>query len=174
MLTLLGLIILVAGFFACHISPTHCYKLHRYEGQYLYLRCADLGSRCFGIAAIVAFTLCNIPSFNIFTFEISFPVYVWIEGFMQEHFTSDKHQASRWGWLLSLSVLTFISAFIYKLLSHIKLRLRFGVWDAKIHVMGSILADSPLDNLLFNLSLEKDKYAMISMNDRKNLCRKNM
>jgi len=43
---------LVVGFHACHIHPIHYYKLHRYAGQYLYLKSAELGARCFLIASI--------------------------------------------------------------------------------------------------------------------------
>lgn len=46
--------VLVAGFFACHIHPIHSYKLHRYEGQYLYLKSAELGLKCFAIGFIIA------------------------------------------------------------------------------------------------------------------------
>lgn len=167
MLTFLGLTILVAGFFACHISPTHSYKLHRYEGQYLYLRCADLGIRCFAIAVVLALILYHIPSFTLFSVRVHLPVYVWTNGLMLELFVKDKMEASRWGWLLNLTVLTFISTFVYKFLSHIRLYLRFGTWNARIFVTADLLADSPLDAMLFHLSLAKDKYAMISMDDRK-------
>ena len=40
MFALLIVPILVAGFMACHIHPVFSYKLHRYEGQYLYLKSA--------------------------------------------------------------------------------------------------------------------------------------
>ncbi|MDC7682170.1 hypothetical protein PQU92_02715 [Asticcacaulis sp. BYS171W] len=167
MLTFLGLTILVAGFFACHISPTHSYKLHRYEGQYLYLRCADLGIRCFAIAVFLAFVFYHIPSFTVGCFRIHLPIYIWTNALIFELFAKDQVEASRWGWLLTLTVLTFVSTFIYKFLSHVRLFLRFGTWDSRIFVTANILADSPLDSLLFNLSLAKDKYAMISMDDRK-------
>ena len=54
MLLLLIFPVLVAGFFACHIHPVHSYKLHRYEGQYLYLKSAELGVKCFAIGATFA------------------------------------------------------------------------------------------------------------------------
>lgn len=54
MLLLLIFPVLVAGFFACHIHPIHSYKLHRFEGQYLYLKSAELGLKCFAIAFLVA------------------------------------------------------------------------------------------------------------------------
>lgn len=51
MLLLLIFPVLVAGFVACHIHPVHAYKLHRYEGQYLYLKSAELGIKCFALGA---------------------------------------------------------------------------------------------------------------------------
>ena len=167
MLTFLGLIILVAGFIVCHISPTHSYKLHRYEGQYLYLRCADLGLRCFGLAIAVAYLSYHFPSFRICGFRFYFPIYLWTDALMMELFAKEKLEASRWTWLLILSALTFASTFLYTGLSYFRLYLRFGTWKSRIYVMADILSDSPLDTLLFHLSLERDKYAMISMDDRK-------
>jgi len=167
MLTFLGLIILVAGFFACHISPTHSYKLHRYEGQYLYLRCADLGLRCFGLAIVVAFLSYHCPSFKIFDFRFYFPIYLWIDALMLELFAKESLEASRCAWVFLLSALTFASTFLYTGLSYLKLYFRFGTWNSRIYVMADILSDSPLDTLLFHLSLDKEKCAMISMDDRK-------
>ena len=60
---LLILPILVSGFTVCHTHPYFKYKLHRYEGQYLYLQTAKLGFYCFGIAVLIqSFLLwvCNI------------------------------------------------------------------------------------------------------------------
>ena len=57
MLALLLIPVLVAGFVACHIHPLYFYKLHRYEGQYLYLKSAELGLKCFLIAIIIAMGL---------------------------------------------------------------------------------------------------------------------
>lgn len=54
MLFLLIFPVLVAGFLACHTHPIHSYKLHRYEGQYLYLKSAELGLKCFAIAFALA------------------------------------------------------------------------------------------------------------------------
>lgn len=50
MLFLLIFPVLVAGFVACQIHPVHSYRLHRYEGQYLYLKSAELGPKCFFLA----------------------------------------------------------------------------------------------------------------------------
>lgn len=54
MFALLIVPVLVAGFMTCHIHPVHSYRLHRYEGQYLYLKSAELGLKCFGLACSIA------------------------------------------------------------------------------------------------------------------------
>lgn len=57
MLFLLIFPVLVAGFVACHIHPVHSYRLHRYEGQYLYLKSAELGLKCFFFAWLAALAM---------------------------------------------------------------------------------------------------------------------
>lgn len=69
-----------------------------------------------------------------------------------------------------VSTATFYAAFILKGWGFLSLFIRFGSWyrqKIKVYVIGEILADSPLDNLLFDLSLSTDKYAMISLENRK-------
>src|SRR5690606_12039523 len=46
MLALLILPLLVSGFIVSHSHPYYYYKLHRQQGQYLYLHAARLGLRC--------------------------------------------------------------------------------------------------------------------------------
>ncbi|ESQ90960.1 hypothetical protein [Asticcacaulis benevestitus] len=167
MLTFLGLIVLVVGFIACHISPNHVYKLHRYEGQYLYLKSAELGLKCLVIAVSLTFILYHIPSFQIGRLTVRLPVYLWLQDMVMNLGAKDKPEAMRVSWFLILSATTFLSAYIYQFYSSLKLRFRFGTWNARVFIMGGILADSPLDNLLFNLSLQRNKYVMISMDDRK-------
>ena len=70
-------------------------------------------------------------------------------------------------WFFILSGGTLVAAYVLKMWGHITLRQRFGTWDAKVFVIGELLEDSPLDNLLFQLSLDKDKHAMLTMDDRK-------
>ena len=80
---------------------------------------------------------------------------------------AQKDEASKMAWFFLLSSLTLLSAFLLKAWAHVLLRIRFKKWDAKVHVMGELLRDSPLDDLLFKLSLQKNKYVMLSMDDRK-------
>lgn len=160
--------VLVAGFVACHIHPIHSYKLHRYEGQYLYLKSAELGVKCFAMASLAAavghYWLPDSISVGSETFDLTLSTFfasaMKVLGF-------DSAEATKIAWFFLLSASTFLSSVIIKCWGHLSLRYRFGTWDAKIFVIGEILEDSPLDYLLFKLSLEKDKQVMLTMDDRK-------
>lgn len=174
MLLLLILPVFVAGFFACHIHPIHSYKLHRFEGQYLYFKSAELGFKCFAIAFVVAMAAHYwipdtlwIPSVCL-NLDLSAASLILIEA--MKVMGVQGAEATKLAWFFILSALTFISAFVTKAWGHISLRWRFGTWDfqkTKIYVIGELLSDSPLDDLLFKLSLQKNKYVMLSMEDRK-------
>jgi len=172
MLLLLIFPVLVAGFFACHIHPVHAYKLHRYEGQYLYLKSAELGIRCFalgGTLALVAHVL--LPDRIVAgSIELDLQFATGFANVFEAMVAKDEQEASKAAWFFILTAATFLAAFIIRLWGYLSLRSRFGTNDhqkQKVYVMGEILADSPLDYLLFELSLATDKYAMISLNDRK-------
>ena len=57
MLAFLLLPVLTCGFFICYYSLPHFYKLHRYEGQQLYLKSAWLGVQCLFYAILVVATI---------------------------------------------------------------------------------------------------------------------
>jgi hypothetical protein len=169
MLFLLIFPVLVAGFFACHIHPYHAYKLHRYEGQYLYLKSAELGLRCFGLALILGCILSFLlpDKITIQCIDIDLRVLPHLVSLTSAMGANSETESLKMAWFFYLSFLTFVSAVLLKFLGHISLYLRFKKWDSKVVVMGEILCDSPLDNLLFTLSLQKDKYVMLTLTDRK-------
>lgn len=172
MLFLLIFPVLVAGFFACHIHPVYSYKLHRFEGQYLYLNSAKLGMQCFGIAIFIVviwnYFIPDVINFLCISFEpkiakrlVDTSVKLW---------EKDVADAKKSVWFFLLSVMTFCSAFILKYFSLARLWILCKTFDREridIFVMGKILEDSPLDNILYKSSLDKDKNIMLSMNDRK-------
>ena len=169
MLFLLILPVLVAGFFACHIHPVYSYKLHRYEGQYLYLKSAELGLKCFSIALLLALGgHYSVPdSVSFFCHEINLNLSAYFVSAVKVFGAQDDFEAKKMAWFFLLSFLLFVAAFLVKLWGNFRLLLRFGRWDARVFVIGQLLEDSPLDNLLFRLSMEKDKSVMISLSDRK-------
>ncbi len=169
MLFLLIFPVLIAGFLACHIHPYHSYKLHRYEGQYLYLKSSELGLKCFGVAFTISLILYHVipSSLSLGSYSLSLTFSSWLSDSMLEMGAQDTHEASKMAWFFILSALTLFSALIIKFWGHVSLWRRFGVWNTRVFVIGELLEDSPLDNLLFNLSLQKNKYAMLGMSDRK-------
>lgn len=211
--------ILVAGFFACHIHPVESYRLHRYEGQYLYLKSAELGFKCFAIACAMLAALygvCRLLSWAVHllwggdavgTLERAWSAIIHL---MQGLGAETPAKANEQAWIFLLSLLTWGAAYVLKAFALRRLGRRFGqtavvtaiplhadaleadaehpadsdekgltdaraasrgprktLADLRVHVIGEILQDSPLDRLLFRLSLEKDKFAMLVMNDRK-------
>lgn len=169
MLFLLIFPVLVAGFFACHIHPVDSYRLHRYEGQYLYLKSAELGIKCFFIAGLVALTMHHaLPDdISLCGHRFSWRLLDWLTEQMTMIGASQQGEARKMAWFVALSFLTFFAAFVLKFWAHLQLWLRFRSWQTKLYVIGEILEDSPLDNLLFNLSLDKEKNVMLTMEDRK-------
>lgn len=171
MLFLLIFPVLVAGFLACHIHPIHSYKLHRYEGQYLYLKSSELGLKCFSIAFVLLiaahYWLPDSISFGGPSFSLNLSSS--LESAMQVVIGAEKKggEASKMASFFLLSASTLLAALLHKAWGHLTLRRRFGSWDARVSVIGQILEDSPLDNLLFKLSLKKDKHVMLTMDDRK-------
>lgn len=169
MLFLLIFPVLVAGFVACHIHPVHSYRLHRYEGQYLYLKSAELGLKCFFFAWLAALAMHHLlPDGIIFCCRtFSWKLLPWLIDQMVMVGATARGEASKMAWFVELSFLTFLWAYVLRFWARLRLRLRFGEWDTRIYVIGEILEDSPLDNLLFRLSLDADKNVMLMMEDRK-------
>ncbi len=169
MFALLIIPILVAGFLASHIHPVHSYKLHRYEGQYLYLKSAELGLICLALACVLAILghWLMPGDLLICSWRMNLSLPSAFTKFLQDNVGMERSSALQASWLILLSMLTCLSAWLLKVLSHLRLYLRFQTWDTHIFVIQDILEDSPLDDLLFRLSLQKDKYVMLMMDDRK-------
>lgn len=169
MLALLILPVLVAGFLFCHIHPYYRLKLHRYEGQYLYLVCAFNGLKCFGLALILAYVgHFYIPDFgnDLFGNPSNQKLAEHIKGAVVIAFP-DPVESLKIGWFLLISALTFFSVFLIVALQYAKNYWHYRKIQPDAELTGEILEDSPLDYLLFNLSLNKNKSVMLTMDDRK-------
>lgn len=66
MFALLIIPLLVSGFIVLTTHPYHYYRLHRYDGQLLYMKAATCGMWCFAWTIIFAYTLkWLLPSFHL-------------------------------------------------------------------------------------------------------------
>lgn len=177
MFLLLTLPILISGFFLCHIHPIYKYKLHRYEGQYLYLKCATLGIACVFVASAICLLINKYvsPSFHLLSvsFNLDIPNYIkdLIKSTNQENTQLDIYNLT---WIIVISIATLFIPPLWSFLSYIRLCFKHRskesdfFQDTKIFVIANILSDSPLDNLLFTSSMSKDASPlMLSLKDRK-------
>lgn len=167
MLLLLLLPILAAGFFVCKKSHLHFYRLHRYEGQMLYLQSASIGLIC----AIVAYFLLLIIDFlvpaNVFGLNIDLKS-LFIE-MTKSAFNISVENATSITWIFLITISTLTTAVFWVIIDNQRLKKlsRKHKVDARIIIMGRILADSPLDAILYESYVSEDKLVMLSLANRK-------
>lgn len=170
MFLLIILPILVSGFLVCHTHPFYKYKLHRYEGQYLYLKSAALGSICLIISTLIVLGLNKfIPDkIIIFNLIIDLDIHKIITELFSELGTLNIKESSELSWVLSIITISLIVPYIWSILATLKYCIRYVTLSPKEQINGSILADSPMDNFLFNASLQKGNHlVMLTLSDRK-------
>lgn len=171
MLALLILPILVSGFVVCNNHLKYFYKLNRYEGQHLYLRCAWLGLICFFASAFTALLINSVaPShITIVSHRICIDVIHYIATLLQVIIEGDPEKLNRVSWYLLLSVLSFFTAYLWAFISKLFLLVKtksLSLTNAKIYLMADVLKDSPLDNALFASYLHI-KPIMLSLENNK-------
>jgi len=169
---LLILPILVSGFICCHIHPLYFLKLHRYEGQYLYLQTAKLGFYCLAIAIPFQIFFLWVCDWNIHLPTISnYPNYIeLLKEWLSDHSIVKAEKAYGTAWIISTSVIMIGVSPIY-----LKYQFRFiqwfssGVWDKELTdviILSELVKDSPLDSALWSAILN-DQPLMLDMSDRK-------
>jgi hypothetical protein len=168
---LLVLLILVSGFLVCHHHPQYFFKLHRYEGQYLYLQAAYLGILCLIAAAVFHVVLINLLAIPVCEGMRTLGVnYVDLLASYLPHglglTTVDKKLYSLLG-VVALTTLLMpflISRWVYwRLKRYLQLD---SDEEVDIVIMSELFSDSPLDQLLFSAMIN-DRNLMLVLDDRK-------
>jgi len=165
MFLLLIIPILISGFYVCNHNLYYFYRLHRYEGQYLYLKSALLGFTCLITASFIALLLNVLIPETIFNIPVDIIAFIhWLITSAIGNSNIDTKQLS---WVILIAVLTQITGWLWVKISffHIKWR-ESDVEKSKIMLMSSILRDSPLDNILLE-SYISETPLMLTLNDRK-------
>jgi len=165
MLLLLIIPILISGFYVCNHNLYYFYRLHRYEGQYLYLKSALLGFICLLTASLIALLLNAFIPGTIFDAPID--IVEFIHWLINSAVVDTQVDSKQLAWIVLLAVLTQITGWLWVKVSffHIKWR-ESDVEKSKIMLMSSILRDSPLDNILLE-SYISETPLMLTLNDRK-------
>ncbi len=153
MFLLLILPILVSGFVVCNTNPNYYYRLHRYEGQYLYLKSAHLG-----VISLLSFSLIALfankylpPTICLFSWEVPIDVISLAKSLLRDALKS-KNEAdlTSFVWVVVVSVGSILYSYLWSIISRIRLHYKAGSFEeSKILLMSNILSDSPLDKLFF-------------------------
>lgn len=167
MLLLLLLPALAAGFFVCKKSPLHYYRLHRYEGQMLYLQSASIGLVCSVIAYLLLAGVDYLFPPTLFGLNINLEA--WLVALTLHATNLSEKDAYSLTWILMMTVATLFIAGLWVIWDVTRLK-RLGKKhqvDANIIVMGKVLADSPLDALLYASYVSENMLVMLSLSNRK-------
>ncbi len=153
MFLLLILPILVSGFIVCNTNPNYYYKLHRYEGQYLYLKSAQFGAISLILFSLIAFSLNKmIPIlFSFFEWDFSISILALVKILLTEVAHSESEQGlTQFSWVIIISVGSILYSYAWSSVSKFLLRFKAGTSDkSRILLMSNALSDSPLDKILF-------------------------
>jgi len=157
--------ILISGFYVCNHNLYYFYRLHRYEGQYLYLKSALIGFLSLIISSVIALLLNKFVPSKVFGLPVD--VIAFIDSLIAPTIEDPKVSSLQLSWIILLSVLTQFTGWLWVKLSHLHIKLREkDVEKSKILLMSSILRDSPLDNILLESYIEEVPL-MLTLNDRK-------
>ena len=168
MLFLLIFPVLVAGYQASLIHPVERLANARHQGQRLYLSSATMGLKCFALAGVVVYCLHQFLPDTVHLWGWRLPLS--LANFIGKSITmmgvASTEVAMNWAWFILLSVATWFAGDLLRLWAYLWQALWHGTWHIKVPVTGKLLADSPMDYLLFKAMHDK-KAVMLSMNDRK-------
>lgn len=163
MLAILLISIIANGFIILRFSPRQFYKLHRYEGQLLYIKATSLGLIAFGVSflldsylEIVGYLYKLLPKSTIATIFETEHLQECLIFFAFSAFLSALYCVLQRLWL-------FFEA--QWLLRGSKNKLAYNELS-KVLLMHTILNDSPLDKLLLR-SYVQNIFLLITMSDRK-------
>ncbi|HHX8698911.1 TPA: hypothetical protein ACVO4Y_004479 [Vibrio diabolicus] len=197
MFLLLILPILISGYIVFTKHPYNYYRLHRYDGQLLYLESAKSGFMCTASSGVAVLLLNKyIPSkldvlgkvYNLDLHSFSYSLLLPL---------ADK-DADKLTWILLITLGAILLSYCYALWGSLRLNLKvLDISDlisvrrislsvkrrkwlkrgdesalslkerARIVLMASILKDSPMDALFYKSYLMDGFYLMITMDDRK-------
>lgn len=170
MLAFLILPVLVSGFIVCNYNPNFYYKIHRYQGQYLYFI-----SACLGVASLLAFSVIAFIAHKffpsticIFNWEITISIAILLESLILE-VQDEKAKANliAFAWIVVISLGTILIAYFWSVCSRARLHIKAGTLEkSKILLMSKVLSDNPMDKLFFESYLYS-RPLLLSLNSRK-------
>ncbi|MBD3640578.1 MAG: hypothetical protein HUJ18_06240 [Marinobacter sp.] len=168
MLFLLIFPVLVAGYRASLIHPVISLANARHQGQRLYLSSATMGLKCFALAGLVVYCLHEFlpDAINLWGWHLPLSLADYIGKSIVLMGVASTEIAMNWAWFILLSAATWFAGDLLRIRAYLWQALWHGTWNIKVPVTGKLLADSPMDYLLFK-AMHSRRAVMLSMNDRK-------
>jgi len=169
---LLILPILVAGYIYCTSSLYMKYKMHRYDGQLLYLLVGKFGIYFFGIASIltlILFSFCRGLSVDFCSTHLTLDYIDYLKSLLVNNHIRDENSAEAAIFFLHASLISFILAYLFPSIYiwMVKKRHKLKTSDqAKYAVLQSV-AKSGFESALINSIIQPGTVYMCSMSDRK-------
>ena len=188
---LLLLPILVSVFTVCNYVLRFKLKIYRFENQYLYLKVIQLGVFCLILGSLLSICIYSALKFNISicSWQLNLnPVQIIQDGLSSLDNSSNSNDINLLSWIIFISVITMSIPFLWEIAWQILYRRIFPLKNIKLqitrsekpdtdpkelqrakirsYVLGDILKDSPLDDLLFNAMIKKFP-VMMTLEDRK-------
>jgi len=197
MFLLLILPILISGYIVFTKHPYNFYRLHRYDGQLLYLESAKYGFMCTVSSGLIVLLLNKYApqEIELFSTVLNVDLYNFVHSLILPIAHGDAQKLS---WIVLITLGSISISYIYALWGSVRLSLKvIDIIDllskrritlsfkrrkwlrredesslslkerAKIVLMSSILKDSPMDALFYKSYLVDGFYLMITMDDRK-------
>lgn len=170
MFVFLILPILVSGFIVCNKNPYYKYKIHRYEGQYLYFLSAMLGTFSLFIASIFASLIYEFAPSSIYFCgrEITVSVTPILKSLLTEVWQEEtKADLIAFIWIMILSIVTILVSYIWTFLAWIWVRIKQCPFEKyEIFLIYKVLSENPMEKLFFESWLDS-KPIMLSLDSRK-------
>ncbi|HHH2174850.1 TPA: hypothetical protein ACPY6A_001736 [Yersinia enterocolitica] len=171
MFALLIIPLIVSGYIVLTTHPYHFYRLHRYDGQLLYMKAAKYGVWCLVWSIILAFLIkLSLPKIHMVTFFSE-----------QLNFSKDKHNDRVIGWLVLLSCSSIFIAWLWGFSSKILTTWRTQIINliqgievdndiaselVKLRMLQDLVSEGSMDKMFFD-SLVDRKPVLITLKSKK-------
>lgn len=194
MFALLILPILISGFISLSLGPFQKLKLHRYDGQLLYLKAAKVGLRYFLVVVVLSFyfkdSVIRVDSTLDLFGLLDTPIHVKrnidpsLVTLVSKAISKSKNEVGvasdtlEAAWLISLSILTVLLSYFCQLLKIFKIRVQNMLANkrialrrpdndiVRISMFKRVLEDSPIDYMFYE-SFRYRKAILVTLKSRK-------
>jgi len=161
--------ILVSGFVFINTDKKQSLKLHRFDGQYLYLKCITFGSIYVCMSSLICFTLYSLVPEHLAYKGISLNPHIvkTLSDIIEVSKVFNKEYKEPLAWFFVISILSGILAYFFSIIRNTYFAWLVGSSEkATLFLTGKLISDSPIDHIFF-LSNQKELPIIITLDNSK-------